>query len=70
MKTHIALAQEENWLSRSPSGFPDTLIIALERNGVLGQTDLCFMLLAMSKTNTYPMDTIPLRRVKWLSKSD
>ena len=32
VETHIALAQGENWLSRSPSGFPDTLIIAPERN--------------------------------------
>ena len=32
VKTHIALAQEENRLSRSSSGFPDTPIIPLERN--------------------------------------
>lgn len=70
VKTHIALAQEENRLSRSSSGFPDTPIIALERNGVLGQTDPGFIPFAMNRTNTYPIDTIPLRRVKWASKGE
>ena len=70
VKTHIALAQEENRLSRSSSGFPDTPIIALERNGVLGQTDPGFIPFAMNRTNTYPIDTIPLRRVKSPSKSE